>query len=147
MLGISKCMNFKTFLEQQQFIGLVQEQFASPGKPMVQNPNKPWSAKKSQILNYWRNLRGDIPIMITPMKDKGDGHYQSYGEDGVRVSGSWEFISAVLGRLKEILAYENPQTKLRLVFRGMDRAHARPDKQTFVFYVNLEQRQKPMKGI
>jgi hypothetical protein len=140
-------MDFKTFLEQQEFVEFAQQQFATPGvQPVQPVADKPWSAKKSEILNFWKNLRGDIPVIITPMREKGDGHYQSYGEDGLRVTGSWEFISSILGRLKEILAYENPQTKLRLVFRGVDKSHSRPDKQTYVFYVNLQQREHGRAG-
>lgn len=134
--------SFKDFLEQQEFVEFVQTQFAAaPGKPISQG-DKVWSAKKDQILSYWKNLRSDIPIVVTPMRKKGDGHYQSYGEDGFRITGSWEFISSVLGRLKDVVSYENPQTKLRLVFRGVDREHARPDKQTYVFYMNLQQRER-----
>ena len=118
---------------------------ADPVEPITQDA-KPWSAKKSEILQFWRNLRGDIPIMLTPMTQMPGGHSQSYGEDGIRITGSWQFISSVLSRIKEILAYENPQTKLRLVFRGVDKEHSRPDKQTFVFYVNLQQREHGKPG-
>lgn len=144
--------SFKGFIEQQEFVEFVEQQFAAapvatPVEPVQQVANdKPWSAKKSEILQYWKNLRGDIPIVLTPMTKTSGDHYQSYGEDGIRITGSWQFISSVLSRIKEILAYENPQTKLRLVFRGVDKEHSRPDRQTFVFYVNLQQREHGKRG-
>jgi hypothetical protein len=133
---INNCVmeSFKTFVEEQEFVEFVVREFN--GAPI--QGGKPWSAKKPEILQMWRNLRHDMPIYMTPMH-KSNGH-QSYGEDGIRVTGSWQFISAVLGRLKELLAYENPHSKLRLVFRGVDRTHGNPNKLSYVFYVNLENR-------
>lgn len=132
---------FKEFLEKD-FVEFVLNEFDHQA-PQMQR--KVWSAKKEEILRMWKTLRGDIPIMITPVSKMGDG--QTYGEDGIRITGSWNFISSVLGRLKEILAYENPQTKLRLVFRGVDSArNARPDRQSYVFYINLDNRGKGKAG-
>lgn len=105
---------------------------------------KTWSAKKPQILQMWKNLRSDVPILVTPISGGGEG--STYGEDGIRITGSWAFISAILARLKELAGYENPQIKLRLIFRGVDKAHARPDRQSFVFYFNLENRKRGKAG-
>ena len=65
----------------------------------------------------------------------------SYGEDGVRITGSWSFIASILSRLKDLLQFENPKTKLRLSFKGVDNQQG---KQSFAFYSNLETR-KPKK--
>jgi hypothetical protein len=85
---------------------------------------------------------------LTPMSEKPEGSDNtSYGEDGIRITGSAHFISAVLGRLKEIIGYENPQTKLRLIFRGVDQnKQSRPDRQSYVFYINLERRSRGKPG-
>jgi hypothetical protein len=112
---------------------------------------KPWSAKKPEILQIWKNLRQDTPIIMTPVVEKPDSPTStgnsSYGEDGVRITGSWNFITAVMARLKELVWYENPQQKLRLIFRGIDRNRgSRPDRQSFVFYCNLEGRSKGKAG-
>jgi len=132
---------FKEFLERD-FVGFVLNEFDQQQAPQVKT--KVWSAKKDEILRMWKTLRGDVPIMISPVSKMGDG--QSYGEDGIRITGSWQFISSILGRLKEILVYENPQTKLRLSFRGVDSRGARPDRQSYVFYINLENRGRGKAG-
>jgi hypothetical protein len=132
-------MSFKAFLQDREFIEYLQEQFASPVQAM--STHKTWSAKKDEILGFWQNLRGDIPILITPISDtKITGSHKTYGEDGIRITGTWEFISSILSRLKAILSYENPQTRLRLVFRSVDKSDITTGKQTFVFYINVETR-------
>jgi len=132
--------NFKTWLEQQEFVEFATNAFdagvASSGVA------KPWSAKKDQIIQIWKQVQPQQPIIMTPMPpaDK-DTDGTSYGEDGVRITGTWQFIAGVLGRLKEILAYENPTNKLRLVLRGVDSTKSsKPDRQSYVFYVNLQPR-------
>jgi len=129
---------FREYIEQQDFVEFILNEMEGPSQAV-----KPWSAKKSEIMQMWANLRQDTPIYMTPIAKKKPGETggHSYGEDGIRVTGSWPFISSVIGRMKDVLAYENPQTKLRLVFRGVDQSRtSSPERQTFVFYVNLEER-------
>lgn len=142
--------SFKSFIEQADFVDSVLNEFNASAPSLQADPSthKTWSAKKPEILQMWRNLRPDTPIIIQPMADTPSlTHKSSYSEDGIRITGSYQFISSIMARLKEIIGYENPQTKLRLVFRGIDKKDARPDRQSFVFYVNLESRarQKPPK--
>lgn len=109
---------------------------------------KPWSAKKDEILRLWQQLRPDQPVIMQPMPPSNqDTDHTSYGEDGIRITGSWQFIAGVLSKLKSVLAYENPTNKLRLVFRGVDSSRqSRPDRQSYVFYVNLQPRSKGRPG-
>jgi hypothetical protein len=137
--------SFKTFFEHQEFVDQVINEFDQPMPQQQQQ--KVWSAKKPEILQMWQNLRPDMPINITPIVKKEGGGNQSYGEDGIRITGSWPFIASILGRLKEVLAYEsNQQTKLRLVFRGVDKARSGPDKNSFVFYMNVDERGQGRSG-
>jgi hypothetical protein len=143
--------NFKEWLEQTEFVEYVQHVFEGgivSGQPGLGQPqSKPWSGKKDEILDIWKKMMPDMPVIMEPMSKQPDGGTSSYGEDGVRITGSWRFIASVLGRLKEILGYENPQTKLRLVFKGIDsNRNARPDRQSYVFYVNLQPRSKGKVG-
>lgn len=111
--------------------------------------NKPWSAKKAEIIQLWKNLRTDVPIIISPLSDQLENpntEKSTYGEDGIRISGSWAFITSILAKIKELIYYENPQTKLRLVFRGVDKNKAIASKQAFVFYLNLERRSRGKPG-
>lgn len=136
--------SFRAFLEEQDFVEFVLREF--DGTHTLQTGNaKPWSAKKPEILQLWRNLRPDTPIYMMPMTKKVGGT-QSYGEDGLRITGSWNFIAAVLGRIKDLMAYENPHTKLRLVFRGVDKTKTDPGKVSYVFYVNAENRGRGRSG-
>lgn len=140
--------SFKIFFENSCFVDSVLNEFNAPQVPQQQFNdkihNKVWSAKKADILRMWRNLKDDLPITLTPMSEKPEGvERSSYGEDGIRITGSFPFIMSVLGRLKQIISFENQNTKLRLIFRGIDKSRdVRPDRQTFVFYINLENRGK-----
>lgn len=134
---------FRDFVEQENFVEFVMNEFA--GAP--QTGAKPWSAKKPEILQIWRNVQPNLPIYMTPITKKtGDGGTQSYGEDGIRITGSWNFIASVMGRVKDLMAYENPQMKLRLVLRGVDKSHGDPSKVSYVFYVNAEHRGRGKAG-
>lgn len=126
-------MSFKSFIEEQEFVDFLLQEFNQA--PL---DDKPWSAKKPEILQMWKNLRPNIPIYMTPMVKQGMNNH-SYGEDGIRITGSWQFISAILSRLKDLMVYENPNTKLTLAFRGVDREHD-PTQSSFVFYVHSEPR-------
>lgn len=139
---------FRIFLEQDDFVGFVLNEInapsmqAVPQNDVMQQQSKPWSAKKDDIIQMWKQFRPDTPIILQPISDYdlGGGTKRTFGEDGIRITGSWNFIAATLARLKELIYYENPQTKLRLVFRGVDKSRGRPDRQSFVFYLNLEKR-------
>lgn len=139
---------FREFLVQREFVESVLNEFnATAPSAQSSHQNKTWSAKKDEILQMWKNLRQDVPIIIQPLIDNPMGSDKSsYGEDGVRVTGSWNFITSVIGRLKDIMAFENPQTKLRLVLRAVDKDRSRPDHQSYVFYVNLEKREHGQAG-
>lgn len=141
--------SFGQYLEQQEFVEFVSNAFGGQAGT-VSPAQKPWSAKKGEVIAMWEKLLPDIPIIMTPMKQVRPGEESSsYGEDGIRLSGSWNFIAGVMSRLKELLIYENPSTKLRLIFRGVDSTikDARPDRPSFVFYVNLQPRKKSTKRV
>lgn len=90
-------------------------------------------------MQYWRALRPDTPIAMTPIRYDHDG--TTYAEDGVRLTGSKEFIGSVLARLKEFLNFESPQTKLQLVYRETDSPSQQfATKTSFVFYIQAKER-------
>lgn len=144
-------MGFKYFIEESNFIDKTLNEFNSVTPAMQSAPQKekPWSAKKSEILQIWRNTRPDSPIILEPITEKPEASNKTnYGEDGIRITGSFNFIRSVLSRIKEILTYENPDTRLRLVLRAVDSSkRVRPDKNSYAFYVNLEKRGKGKSNI
>lgn len=80
---------------------------------------KPESLKKAGFLEYLKSLIGKQPqplrFAVIPYKFEGS----TAGEDGIRLMGSREFIENALIRLgvQDILACENTQTRLRLMFQ------------------------------
>lgn len=100
-----------------------------------------WKASKEEILAYWKNLRPDQPIQIRPISYEHKG--STYGEDGLRITGSPQFIGSVLARLKEFLAYETPSSKLSVTYRETEspsQAAMGQAKTSYVFYVAARQR-------
>ena len=109
-----------------------------PTQPLKQHK---WKATKDQIVQYWRTLRADTPILMRPIEYTHKG--SSYGEDGVRLTGSPQFIASVLARLKEFLNFENPTTKLALVYRETEspsQAAMGQNKTSYVFYIQARER-------
>ena|SRR6185437_6241543 len=129
-------MNFKEFLNGSANI-------AASAAP------KPWSMDKDQIMQYWQNLNPSTPVFFDPIEPGKRG--STFGEDGLRLTGSRRFIDSVLGRLKDIMQYENPSTKLSLTYRQVEyRGNQTPNKSTsFVFYAQAKKReeQKPTQGM
>ena len=124
-------------------------------QPVVQAPTSPaaqgkWKANKKEIINYWKALSPNSPILMTPISYDHKG--STYKEDGVRINGSPQFIASVLGRLKEMLAFESPATKLNLVYREAPSSHRfsvnklptapTQTKKSYVCYIASRQRHR-----
>ena len=110
-------------------------------KPKESSPvTKKWKATKAQIMDFWKRTRPDAPIMMTPIPYDHKG--STYQKDGIRVTGSKEFIASTIARLKEFIAYENPENKLMLVYRETQPAINPGDHATYVFYLQAKQRGK-----
>ena len=71
--------------------------------------NKPSRLAKSDFLKHWAKLRPQ-PIQPKPVSNAHQG--SSYGEDGIRITGSRKFVDSVLSRLTDLLAFENGCTRL-----------------------------------
>ncbi len=131
--------SFKEFVEQKRFVNFITD---------IVNEytiNKPWSASKTEVLQIWKNLQPNLPIYIMPIEDSKNKISKkgrsTYANDGIRITGSWQFIASIMSRLKELINWENPDHRLRLVFKGADPSK-QPNRQVFAFYVNLEKRGK-----
>ncbi len=99
-----------------------------------------WKSSKKDILKHWSSLPKELPLPelnIMPSNHKGPG----YGYDGFSISGSPAFIDTVLSRLKDILYYENDQTRLQLIYKQQINARTKiPVPNSFSFYFEAKQR-------
>jgi hypothetical protein len=116
----------------------------SQGTPAVgqaaqgQKP-KVWKATKPEIMQFWQQIQPNIPLAMQPIPYTHKG--STYQQDGIRVTGSREFIASTIARLKEFMAYENPRTKLMVVYRQTEKQGQAPDdRTTYVFYIQAKER-------
>lgn len=130
-------------IEEQQFQGSQPIKAASlnPAIPDASSKSPKWSASKDEILSYWKTLQADKPILVKPINYEHRG--STYGEDGIRITGSPQFISTVISHLKDFMAYETPQTKLAVSYRETEspsKMAAGQNKTSFVFYIAVKER-------
>ena len=71
--------------------------------------------QKAQILNHWQHIKPNQPIDICPVPYKHQG--STFDQDGIRITGSPEFIDSILSRLTDLLQYENVETRLQLAYQ------------------------------
>ena len=102
--------------------------------------SKLWSSTKREIINYWRTIEPNQPIMPQPVPREKEG--STYGYDGIRITGSFEFIDSVLSRFKDFLYKESPHTKLNLIYRQIEGKDRDPNMNKYVFYINVGERGK-----
>lgn len=124
-------MNFREFLNGTASV-----------VPNYDSGVKMWRLEKDQAMQYWQSLKPDGPILFDPIEPGQKG--STFGEDGLRLTGSRKFIDSVLGRLKDIMQYESPSTKLNVVYRQVQyKGSNTPDKNSsFVFYAQVKNREK-----
>ena len=93
---------------------------------------------KAEALAHWQGLEGDKPVHLTPVPYKATG--SKFGHDGIRIDGSRKFIDSVLGRLTDVMAQENGETRLELNYtETTDRETGQPTG-SWVCYVRVHQR-------
>lgn len=139
-------MTFKEYIAQQNATQTGVS--PNPTPPPTTNPlgsttQGKWKASKQEILEFWKTLRTDTPIMLRPISYEHKG--STYGEDGLRITGSPQFISSVLARLKDFLVYETPNTKLAVSYRQTEspsKLAQGESKTSYVFYIAAKERGK-----
>ena len=99
---------------------------------------RPWKAKKSEIVRFWKALSPNIPLQLIPIDSFHKG--STVQEDTLRITGSKEFITTVLSRLKDFIIYENPDTKLVLDYRQNQKSLKPGGKNSYLFYLNVRKR-------
>lgn len=99
-------------------------------------------AKKDQILNYWNQLPPSMPVQptkIIPRDYQGSSIYY----DGIRVTGTQQFINSVASRLKDLLNYNQGETNLDVRYRQQKNPDTKePLPNSYIFYAQVRQRGK-----
>jgi hypothetical protein len=113
-------MNFKQFLEQAA--------------------DKPWVAKRKDVIDLWKKVRTDVPLNPIPVPYHHKGN--RFDQDGVRITGSSQWINSVLGRLKPLLVYdEHPLLDIDVKYRQVQRRDL-TNKPSFACYINIIEKKK-----
>lgn len=108
------------------------------GGPLDAHLKKSWSGRKQEIIDFWKTLP-EMPLMVDPIPSAHKG--STFGEDGIRVTGSPKYIYSILARLKDFLPLESESTKLQLLFKESDRINPnRPNKKSYAFYIQVKTR-------
>ena len=100
---------------------------------------------KKQALAHWARLpkRAALEPRAIPYKQGGS----TYGLDGVRIEGSREFIDAVLGRLSDLLAFENCNTRLALNYQKVQPRDGKECLGDWVCYIKVHERGQEAKAV
>lgn len=72
--------------------------------------------KKAEFLKHLAGIQkqGPKPLKPDPVPYKHSG--STYDEDGIRITGSQDFIDSVLSRLSDLLDFENEDTRLQVAY-------------------------------
>jgi hypothetical protein len=105
-----------------------------------QKKTKPWVAKKKDVLQLWKSIPSDAPLNPAPVSKYHSGN--RFDQDGVRITGSSQFVNSVMGRLKPFLSYtEHPNLELDVKYRQILRKDV-SDKPSFACYINVLQKKQ-----
>lgn len=112
--------------------------------PEIQSGAGGWKASKDEIIDHWHKLPPGMPM--SQMRSVPPNHQgPTYSFDGLRITGSSQWIDFVLARLKDVLNYETEeggQTRLQVIYKQIvDNKTQQPVPESFVFYIQVRQRE------
>jgi len=109
-------------------------------REFIEQKAKPWVAKKKDVIQLWNSVPSDSPINPTPVSKYHSGN--RFDQDGVRITGTSQFVNSVMGRLKPFLFYnDHPTLDLDVKYRQIMRKEV-SDKPSFACYINVVQKKK-----
>ena len=94
--------------------------------------------EKEQFLKHWASIRKNRKLEPTPVRYEHEG--STYAEDGIRLTGSKAFVDSVLSRLKDLLAYENDETRLQVVYKKSSDRESGKQLSAWNCYLQIHQR-------
>lgn len=106
-------------------------------REFLEKQGKPWKAKRADVISFWQRLKPNMPLQISPIDP--NHHGTRFQEDGLRITGTPEFINSILSRIKDFLQYDlNPGTKLDVEYRQIENKEGDlANKPVFVAYVHV----------
>jgi len=95
--------------------------------------------KKKELLEHWQNLKRKRKLAPRPVAYEHAG--STFDQDGIRITGSAQFIDAVLSRLTELLDFENTETRLQVSYQqATDKDSRRPIPNSYSCYIQVHER-------
>lgn len=94
--------------------------------------------KKAQMLAHWRALPEQQKLKPCPVAYKHEG--STYSEDGIRITGSRAWIDSVLSRLKDLLAFEDCETRLQVTYQESKDRETQASLNSFNCYIQVHER-------
>lgn len=99
---------------------------------------KPKKMRKAEFVEHWAGLARKKVIKVKPVAYKHKG--STFDEDGIRITGSPEFVDAVLSRISDMLEHENELTRLQVAYQPVkDRETGMPTRAVSC-YVQVHER-------
>ena len=98
---------------------------------------KAWKARKAEVIQFWTNLKANMPIQMEPVPETHEG--TRFRSDGIRITGSPQFINSVLSRIKDIIQQETEGIRLDCEYREIENQEGdtTPSSREYVFYMHL----------
>lgn len=107
--------------------------------PRDSKPGKPWKARKADVIDHWKNLQPNMKIQMEPVSEDHKG--TRFRSDGLRITGSPQFINSVLSRIKDMAGFEEEgmgQFRLDVEYRQIESKSGDPSAAPeYVFYCHL----------
>ena len=94
--------------------------------------------KKKEALKRWAGLKPNQKVnpSVVPYKHEGS----TFDQDGIRLTGSQEFIDSVLSHLKSYLELENGETRLSISYAQATDRHTKEKLDSYQCYVQVHER-------
>ena len=94
--------------------------------------------KKKEMLLHWNAIEQGQPLQPAPVPYKHTG--STYDEDGLRITGSREWIDSVLSRIGDLLKFENGSTRLQVVYKESTDRKTKQPLDSFNCYIQVHER-------
>jgi len=94
--------------------------------------------RKAEFLDHFAAITPNQTLKISSVPYKHEG--STYAEDGIRITGSKQFIDSVLSRLTDLLTFENGQTRLQCVYKESLDRHTQLPLDSWNCYLQVHER-------